>query len=247
MNLTPQTLPQDGVPRYRWIREHLLKLIVDGKLRRGEAIPSEGDMARQFGVSLGTMRKAIDGLVEQHVLVRRQGKHTFVAPRDSATAVRLLFHMVAADDTKELPGFGELLAIDQRPATAYEARRLKRDEGVEIVEMKRTRVFSDGAVMLESVCLPKKLFPQFRKRLGQLRPVLLYEFYEEKYGVGVMNFDERLRAIKASRDDAAAIGCKPGAALLEIERIAFDYDNAPVEMRVSRCETGQRYYLNARR
>jgi GntR family transcriptional regulator len=229
-----------------WIRERLLKLIVDGKLQRGEALASEGEMARQFDVSLGTMRKAIDGLVEQHVLVRRQGKRTFIAKRDSATAARLSFHMVAGDDGRELPNFAALLFLQSRSVTPHEAKRLDLKDDSEIIEMGRTRVFSDNGVMYERVFLPKKLFPNFKKQLGNLRPILLYEFYEQKFGVSVMDFEERIHAVKASKEVAAIIGCRVGAALLEIERISYNYDSAPIEMRVSLCETGTRHYLHAR-
>jgi GntR family transcriptional regulator len=245
--LAPTPQPRDGMPRYVWIREQLVKRIVDGTLRRGEALPSEGDLAKEFGVSLGTLRKAIDGLVEQHVLVRRQGKRTFIATRDSALAIRLSFHVVAANDTKEYPAFGDMLSVDSRQASEKEAAQLSLEDGAHIIDMKRTRVFADGSIILEHVFLPKKLFPNFKRRLGRQRPVLLYEFYDQEFGVSVMNFEERIRAIKASKEDAAIIGCKIGTPLLEIERTAYSYENVPVEIRVTRCETSDRYYLHPRR
>jgi GntR family transcriptional regulator len=237
----------DGVPRYRWIREQLLRKVVDGSLQRGQQLPGEGQLAKQYGVSLGTMRKAIDGLVEQHVLVRRQGKRTFIAPRDSATAVRLSFHMVGIDDAKELPAFDDVLAITSRPASTIESKRLERPAGTEMIEVRRTRRFSSGDKMFELVILPKSLFPNFAKRLGRQRPSLLYEFYEQKYGINVMNFEERLRAVLANPEQARVIGCKQGLALLEIERVAFDFNQQPVEMRLSYCETQRRCYLHGRK
>ena len=203
-------------PRYRWIREQLLKRIVDGKLKRGDPIDSEVQMAKQFGVSLGTVRKAVDDLVAQHVLVRRQGKGTFVATRDTDTSLRLLFHLVGENDTKELPAFQNVLGSRTRSPTAHEAKRLHLSPRSNILELQRTRTFSDGAVMLERLMLPAKLFPNFEKRLGTRRPILLYEFYEQEFGVSVMNFEERLRAVKATRYDTKIIGCATGSPLLEI-------------------------------
>ena len=244
-NLAGATLTE-GMPRYRWIREQLLKQIVDGRLRRGEPLASEADMAREFGVSLGTMRKAIDGLVEQHVLVRSQGKRTSVATRNAAASARLRFHLVSANDRHELPEFDAVLKLEVRRASEHEARQLKLAAGADIIELQRTRVFADGRKMLEWVFLPRKLFPNFRKKLGSARPVLLYEFYEENFGVCVMDFDERIRAVLAPSEDAALIGCQSGAALLEIERLTYSYQNEPVELRISRCETGPRHYLHGR-
>jgi GntR family transcriptional regulator len=239
--------PPESVPRYRWIREHLLKRIVDGKLKRGDPIESEGQIAKLFGVSLGTVRKAVDELVAQNVLERQQGRGTFVASRNSTSSMRLSFHVVGEDDVHELPAFKDLLAVDTRPAAQEEMKQLRLPARSNVVDMLRTRSFSDGAVMLERVLLPAKLFPNFEKRLADHRPILLYEFYEQAFGVSVMDFEERVCAVSASREDAKVIGCDAGAALLEIRRVAYGFDDRPVEMRISRCETNGRYYLRARR
>lgn len=235
-----------AVPRYRWIREQLLKRIVDGKLKRGDPFDSEVQIAKQLNVSLGTVRKAVDELVAQHVLDRRQGKGTFVATRDASSSLRLLFNLVDEHGTKELPAFRDVLGLKTRSATAREAGRLSLAPRSQVVALRRSRAFSNGAVMLEDVTLPAQLFPDFEQRLGQRRPVLLYEFYEQEFGVSIMNFEERLRAIKAGKSAAKVMGCPVDHALLEIERTSYGFDDSPVELRITLCETSRHHYLHPR-
>jgi GntR family transcriptional regulator len=238
---------RDALPRYRWIREQILKHLAESKLRRGDAIQSEVQIAKQFGVSLGTVRKAVDELVAQQILERRQGRGTFVATRDLEASTLFLFHIVAENDVKELPAFERLISSRTRQANEYEARRLKLARDLKVVEVRRTRRFSDRTVMCERLILPEGLFPDFQGRLGRQRPVMLYDFYEKAFGVSVMNFEERVRAVNATTAQSRVIGCAPGAAVLEIERTSYSYSDVPVELRISLCETRRHYYLHPRR
>ncbi len=235
---------REQMPRYRWIREQLVKMIIDGRLKGGDPLPPEGQLARHFGVALGTLRKAIDDLVARNVMERVQGKGLFITTYDRQAAMRL-FRIVNEDGTKELPQFGELLGVRTRAPTANECRRLLLQEGEAVVELRRTRVFSDGARMTESMCLQASRFPGLEQRLGELRPILLYDFYEQEYGVRIVSVVSRIRAVAADRDDARLIGVREGAPLLEIERVAQELGTHPVELRVSRCDTASgRHYLD---
>lgn len=100
--------------------------------------------------------------------------------------------------------------------------------------------------MFERLILPVALFPNFEARLGDRRPMMLYDFYEQEFGVSVMNFEERLRAVAADRQTARVLGCATGTPLLEIERTGYTYNDAPVELRISYCETRSHYYLHSR-
>jgi len=228
-------------PRYRWIRDQLVKLIVVRRLGSGDAFESEGSLAERFGVSLGTIRKAVDALVARGVLVRYQGKGTFVAARDPHAPFNLS-HIVGNDGRKEIPVFRRLVTLRERAPKPDERTRLRLTREGRVIEMVRTRTFSDEATMLENVLLPEALFPDFRAKLGRLRPVLLYEFYEEAFGVRVLSFDDRVRAVAASATDARWMGCSVGAPLLQIERIAYGYDSLPVELRTTRCQSDARHF-----
>ncbi|MBK9609425.1 MAG: GntR family transcriptional regulator [Betaproteobacteria bacterium] len=225
----------------------MLQRILYGKLRRGDAFDTEGRLAAQFGVSLGTVRKAVDELVAQNVLVRHQGRGTFIATHDSTAAARLHFHVVGRGRTPGVAVFRQAVERRNQAGESKQGKNLKLSLRASVIEMRRTKSWADESIMFERVYLPARLFPNFKRRLGQARPVLLYEFYEQEFGVSVMNFDERIRAVAATKADSELIDCAPGCALLEIERTAYGYDGTPVEFRISRCETRRRYYLHSRR
>ncbi len=234
----------EGVPRYRWIRGELLKRIIEEKLRRGDPLPAEGQLAKQYGVSLGTVRKAVDELVALDIVSRVQGKGLFVATHRSA---RFMFDLVGEGDTHELPEFDQVVSARLRLPETSERKLLALAPGEKVFRVLRTRRFADGELMLERMILPEKFFPDFPRRLGKLRPTLIYEFYEQEFGVGIMNYEERVRAVLADAEQARFLACKLRDAVLKVERVAFGYDGTAVEFRTSWCNAASRYYLCSRR
>ena len=233
-----------GVPRYRWIRGELLKRIIEEKLRRGDPLPAEGQIAKHYGVSLGTVRKAVDELVTLNVVARVQGRGLFVATHRSA---RFMFDLVGENDSHELPLFEDVLSARPRNSDDLEGKWLALGSKEKVFRIERTRRFSDGELMLERLVLPVRIFPDFPRRLGRHRPTLIYEFYEQEFGVGIMNYEERVRAVLANEQQAEVIGCDVGGAVLEVERVSFGYDGTPVEFRISWCNAASRYYLCSRK
>src|SRR5688572_11391224 len=96
-------LPASDRPLNEQVRQRLIEGISAGEWRAGEAIPTESELARAFGVAIGTVRKAVDSLVAEQVLVRRQGKGTFVTAHDGRRLLFHFFHIVARDGGKSYP------------------------------------------------------------------------------------------------------------------------------------------------
>src|SRR5512135_188497 len=96
-------LPASDRPLYEEVRARLIEGISTGAWRPGEAIPSEGELARAFGVAVGTIRKAVDTLVADQALVRRQGKGTFVTTHDGGRLMFHFFHIVERGGAKAYP------------------------------------------------------------------------------------------------------------------------------------------------
>ena len=80
--------------------------------------------------------------------------------------------------------------------------------------------------------------------MGDELPNEVYRYYEEVYGVTVARAAERLKAVAATAEDARWLGLRPGAPLLEIDRIAYGLDDRPVELRASRCDTARHHYVS---
>ena len=93
----------DGGPLYKGVQRALMEQLASGELKPGQLIPSERQLAIEFSVSIGTLRKAIDELVENRILIRQQGKGTYVASHDRERLLFYFFHIVPHKGIKSYP------------------------------------------------------------------------------------------------------------------------------------------------
>ena len=227
-------------PLYRQVRDVLVKRIAEGVWQAGQALPSEPEIAADLGVSQGTVRKALDEMTAENLLVRRQGRGTFVARHDEERILFQFFKLVRDDGVRRFP---ESRVLDVRLVRASsEAReRLGLADGDKVVRIERVRSLAGVACIAEGLVLPEKLFPGIDNR--EL-PNNLYELYASEFGVTVARASERLKAIAATPRVARHLGVPASAPLLSVDRIAFGIGGAPVEWRVSLCRTDEFHYLS---
>jgi GntR family transcriptional regulator len=228
---------------YLEVRARLIEGISAGEWPPGAAIPSEGELARAFGVAIGTIRKAVDGLVAERALVRRQGKGTFVAEHDSGRLLFHFFHIVGRDGTRAYPEV-RTLAFTRARASAAEARALgitAHDKAIRI----RNLLSLDGMPsIVDDITLPAELFPGLTEKIFLARGNTIYHLYQSRYGINVLRTDERLRAVLADAALGALLRVAAGAPLLEIRRVALTFRDRPVELRISRVNTARLDYHN---
>jgi GntR family transcriptional regulator len=110
-----ETAP-DFRPLYAQVKELLIRRLVEGRWRPGDALPAETSLAVELGVSQGTVRKALDEMAAANLLERRQGKGTFVARHSRQRSLFHFFHIVGEDGRKELPS-SRILQMRSRAAT----------------------------------------------------------------------------------------------------------------------------------
>jgi GntR family transcriptional regulator len=227
-------------PLYRQVRDVLVKRIVDGVWKPGEALPNEFDIAADLGVSQGTARKALDTLEVEKFILRRQGKGTFVASHDEARILFQFFKLVPDTGTSEFPD-SRILRVEVGTANAAAALALSLRAGARIVRIERLRSIGGRICIVERILLPRSLFPGIEKRD---LPNNLYELYRAEFGVTVVRAVEKLKAVAATKRDAKHLGLKVGAPLLKIDRTGYALDGRPVEWRVSLCQTDSSHYLS---
>jgi GntR family transcriptional regulator len=233
-----------SIPLYIQIKELLVAKISKGNWAAGDIIPSEMQLAQELDVSQGTVRKAITELVEKNVLVRKQGKGTFVANHDTRRALFHFFHLTENNGYRVLPESTVLHCRRKKP-TRKEASKLRLAADSRIIRIERMRYLSNKPTMIETITLPEVFFADFGKANDCKLPNMLYELYEQQYGITIHSADEQLRAIPASKQDATLLNIETGTPLLEIERVALTLDKTPIELRISRCITSNHYYENA--
>lgn len=236
-------LPATDRPLYEEVRARLIEAMSQGAWQPGEAIPSEGDLARAFGVAVGTVRKAVDTLVAEQVLVRRQGKGTFVQTHDGRRLMFHFFHIVERGGGKAYP---EVRTIEFRRdrADAEAAAALAIAPSDKVIRIRNVLSLAGRAAILDDITIPAQLFPGLTEKIFLARDNTIYHLYQSRYGINVLRTDERLRAILASRDAAALLHVAPGAPLLEIRRVALTFRDRPVELRISRVDTARHDYHN---
>ena len=232
-----------SLPLYLQIKEMLVAKISGGEWLPSDVIPSELQLAQELGVSQGTVRKAITELVENNVLVRKQGRGTFVANHDTQRALFHFFHIVNDEGVKVLPN-SRTLSCRRKRATRIEASRLQLSGGSSVVSIERVRELEGKATIVEIITLPADPFGNLIKPKACDLPNMLYELYEKQFGMTVHTAEEKLRAITAPKRSASLLNVPEGSPLLEIERIALSLDRTPIEFRVSQCSTAQHYYQN---
>jgi GntR family transcriptional regulator len=242
MNFPSSSAVPLGSPLYEQIKQAMLSALAHGEWKQGEAIPPEKVLAERFGVSIGTLRKAIDELAAENILVRHQGRGTYVAVHTRNSHFFKFFRIVRQDGKKAYPTT-ELLRFRRVRAAGLVREKLGVDAGSYVFEFSNVLSLNGDVVMVDEVSLPERLFPGMTERHLRERPSTLYSLYQDMFGVNVIATDERLRTCLASATHAAWLGVREGEALLQIRRVAYSYHRLPVEWRVSHVNTEAYEYL----
>lgn len=240
MKPQPATVYQ---PLYRRIKALVTERLSAGEWRPGEPIPSEIELARRFNVSQGTVRKAIGELAGEHVLVRKQGRGTFVASHAHARA-QMSFLRLMPDDGEVESIEAELVDLRRVRADAGSARLLAVAAGASLVRLRRTLSINGTRILFEEARVPAELFQGLGPDVVERHRCMLYSMYESVYHVKIVAAEERLKAVAADAETAGFLGVAAGAPLLQMERVAYTYDRKPIELRRGFCDTLRHHYAN---
>ncbi len=230
-------------PLYRQIKDLILRELASGEWRPGEVIPSEAELALRFNVSQGTVRKAIDEMAAENLLVRRQGKGTFVATHNDPRAFFRFLRIVPNEGGVAVP-HSVPLECWRAKAGQEAARLLEIPPGSPIIIVSRLLEFGGRPVVLDEIYLPGETFQGMTLEMLQESQESLYTLFETRFGVRMIRAEERLRAVAADRNSAERLKVGEGAPLLSVERITYTYGDKPVEWRRGLYSTVSHYYLN---
>jgi len=231
-------------PLYRQIKALMVRDLQAGVWGPGEAIPSEIDLAARFKVSQGTVRKAIDELATENLLVRRQGKGTFVATHAEQTTQYRFLRLQPDDGVTD--GGTQRRFIDCRRlrAPADVARSLGLRSGDAAIQIKRVLSLRGVPVVFDEIWLPAAPFRGLTaEKLGSYRGPM-YGLFESEYGVHMIRAEEKIRAVAADAQAAELLAVAPGAPLLSVERLSLSYGDKPVELRRGLYNTAAHHYRN---
>ncbi len=218
-------------PLYEQVRERILSRIESGTWRAGTPIPPEVQLSRDFGVSVGTVRKALDQLARDRVLVRERGRGTFVkdgAPSRSGLSVRL-----ATEDGKPIDATITLAATEYSIATPAEAAALRMLKPASIVpralKLRREWRKSGKLLCLETITVDAARFPNLQFEVDPAADAF-FQTYADKYHTVVDRTQWAIKPLSASDPRAATLRTShPAAIVMRSLRTAFDARDLPLE------------------
>ena len=234
----------ERLPLYQRLREEMLAKIAAGEWTPGAPIPTEAELTRQYGVAIGTVRKAVDTLVSEGLLLRSQGRGTFVRRPNFDASLARFFRQVNASGGREIPASRILAKALQTPSQPV-ASALELQDGEQVIHMERLRMVEGRTLFHEDIWLPAKRFGALLEMDSERFGELLYPFYEKQCGQCIASAKETLTVGAADHAMAQSLSIEEGAPMVIIERTALGYDRRPLEYRLSRAAAdGFRYQID---
>ena len=234
-------VPLSG-PLYKDVKRRLTESLTRGEWKPGEAIPAERALSERCGTSIGTVRRAIDELVAENILIRQQGRGTYVASHNRDRMLFYFFHIVDDEGAKRYPEV-ELLSFAKAKADRASTDLLGLAPGDGVYRIRNRLSLAGTPVILDDITLPAATFPGLTERQFRQRPSTIYNLYQEAFGISVVRASERLRATVADAETAALLSVPRNTPLLRIRRVALSYNDAPIELRVSLVDTARNEYF----
>lgn len=224
-------------PLYEQVRDTLAKSISDGTWQPGRSIPNEIDLARSYGVSVGTMRKALGSLEEEGLLTRRQGRGTFVADQGSG-ALQQRLERFLRDDGKNLDPDIRQIACDEHRATPEEQSRLRLSGNADVVTFRQIARINHKPAIYREAHIPKHLLG------SKFNADATWDVFSaaRRYGLWVGSGSERLRLRSAKRHVAKALDVPADTKMIMLDRLVHTLDGTPFEWLVSWSELTDMYY-----
>ena len=233
-------------PLYQQIKALLLQSLQNGEWKPSTAIPSEMDLAARYKVSQGTVRKAVDELAAENLLLRRQGKGTFVATHAERQVQYRFLRLHPDNGTTGSEGRAQRQIIDCKRlrAPAEIARILTIRQGDSVLQVRRILSFAGTPTILEDLWLPGARFKGLTADKLRADSGPMYALFEAEFGVRMVRAEEKLRAVLPDAEQCELLHIPSGTPLLSVERIAYTYNDAPMELRRGLYLTDTHHYKN---
>jgi GntR family transcriptional regulator len=234
--------PSVGLTLYKQVKRQMLAGLSAGEWKPGEVIPAEKQLSQRFKVSIGTLRKAIDELVAENILIRHQGRGTFVAMHSRDHHLFHFFNVIRHDGERTEPAI-TLERFAKTRADKEVCEKLGIAHSAKVFTYTNLLSLHGAPVQVDEITVPEALFAGLTEAQLRNRPSTVYSLYQTAFGLNVIRTEERVRACVADQHLAGLLRVQLGTALLQIHRIAFSYHHQPVEYRLSYLNTQEYEYV----
>lgn len=213
---------------YLLVRDILIERIVAREWQPGAALPNEHELAQQLGASVGTVRKALDLMAEENIVIRRHGRGTFVTDFSSR---RLVLSSIVSSDGKFIEGEKKMKSINHCAAKPDEAAKMDLNEGDAIIRIERVRYHRNRPFLSEICLLPFRYFSSLPTDLATYRLSALAQQNSHIVGHSV----ELVSPTLADGAVAHDLKIKEGTPILKLDRIVYSNKDEILEWRVGKC------------
>lgn len=220
------TLRQNGIPLYHQLKEIFVEKIVGGEWPAGEMIPNENQLCEQYGVSRGPVRQALDQLVREGLLERKQGKGTRVLPPKIERGLSGLYSFTTLIEGRGLRPSTRLLSFEKVSAEGSVVRYLQLAEGTPVFKFRRLRLADDEPLILETVYLPEAVSPGLGE--AELNAAPLYTILTSRYGMPLVHAKQFFEPTVADEYEAHELSISKGAPVLLMQNITYTAGDRPV-------------------
>ena len=230
-------------PLYTEVKNRIMRSLIAGEWQPGGAIPSETRLATQCGVSVGTIRRAVDELVAEKIVIRQQGRGTFVTTHTEDRQFYYFFHIVGKHGGKEPPTH-ELLSLQTVKADESTALQLGLKRGERVHRIQNVLKLAGKPVIFDELCIAAARFTDLTAHKFAARDSTIYSLYQSRYGINVVRISERLSAALPAARIARVLSVAATSPLLVIKRVAYTYQDQAVALRTSWVDTRHHEYLS---
>ena len=229
-------------PLYLQVRDALIDLISRGSWKPGFQIPGETELAREVGVSSGTVRKALELMESQGLIVRRQGRGSFVADPDLEELAGRYTRLFGSEGRRVPSRTAKAITIERCPANSFECSRLQLQAGADVYRIRRVREDLGASFLLEDAVLPAELFagPLNGEDAAQEIGILAH-----RHGLLLGKAEERITLGQPPHDVADLLRLARGKPIMRLERLVMIFNGRPIEWRVGYLNIDRNYYYMA--
>ncbi len=226
-------------PLYLQVKDMLVQRIVAGAWKPGAAIPNEIELSRELGISVGTVRKALDEMEGERLISRRQGRGTFVIDQTSDECAIRFSNLRDPDGIRIA---GEIKSCETVAATANEteSRLLHLRGGEPVFRMHRVRTLNARPFMVEDLTVPQSRFPGLAQESDIPSSIVVLA---HRFGVLLARAEEKIGVTSAKGELALTLEVPEGTPLLKLDTVVYAIDGRPIEARACYCHLQRNHYM----
>ncbi|MDG2950710.1 GntR family transcriptional regulator [Exercitatus varius] len=230
------------MPRYIQIKYRLQQFLADENWLFDKAIPSEQELANEYGVSIGTIRKAVEGLVEEGVLIKHQGKGTFLKHPAFIKSSMIRFYPARDENGEIKTPTGIVKVVKSIEGDEKINNILELPANAPLIYLERVRMNGETVILSDKIWLSEERFSRLLELSPEKFPSLLYPFYFEYCGQMVISAKEQMNFLLNYRDPYLTDNQEK--AVVRIRRTAKGLDGSIIEYRES-YGLAENYYYEA--